>query len=315
VKVPPGRSLSLRYHPAVIPLWLVGFGVAACLMAGLLLRRVGPGFRIARLLAGAPEIAVDEVATAAAGGQRYVRVHGRIASDEEFPDEMDRPLVYRRRRLDLATEPSGRRWRTLEDEVMAVPFGLEERTAFVAVDAARLDEGLAVIVRESVGTAADAPDRVPPSTPPTMPLRHRVHQVSAVEHAYVAGAPQIGDDGLPLLTAGNGRPLILTTLELPEAMRLLAHGRRRTVIAATVLLAIGLGLIALGIVLAVTLLIATPALAASPDPTPLVGGDTRSEGEGAGLAGQPFVALAAVLALALVAAGLATAYVRLRRDA
>ena len=55
-------------------------------------------------------------------------------------------------------------------------------------------------------------------------------------------------------------------------------------------------------------------MAASPDPTPLVGGDTRSEGEGAGLAGQPFIALVGVLVLGLVAAGLATAYVRLRRE-
>ena len=120
-------------------------------------------------------------------------MHGRIASDEEFPDELDRPLVYRRRRLELATDASRRRWRTLEDEVMAVPFGLEERTAFVAVDAARLDEGLAVIVRESVGTAADTPDRVPARHAPTLAFRHGVHQVSAVEHAYVSGAPRIGD--------------------------------------------------------------------------------------------------------------------------
>jgi hypothetical protein len=298
----------------VLPLWLVGLGVVVCLIAGLLLRRVGPAFRIARLLAGAPEVSVAEVATAAAGGQPYVRVHGRIASDEEFPDEMDRPLVYRRRRLELASDPSARRWRTLEDEVTAVPFGLEERTVFVAVDAQRLDEGLTVIVRESVGTAADAPDRVPAGTPPTTPLRHRIHQVSAVEHAYVAGAPRIDVDGQPMLTAGDRRPLILTTLELPEAMRLLAAGRRRTVVAATVLVAIGLGLAALGVVLALTLLIATPALAASPDPSPLIGGDTRSGGEGAGLAGQPFLALAGVLVLGLLTAGAAVAYVRLRRD-
>ena len=298
----------------MIPLWLVGLGVVACLIAGLLLRRIGPGFRIARLLASAPEVTVDEVATAATGGQPYVRVHGRIASDEEFPDEMERPLVYRRRRLELATDASARHWQTLEDEVMAVPFGLEQRTAFVSVDAAQLDDGLTVIVRESVGTAADAPDRVPAGTPPGTPLRHRVHQVSAVEQAFVAGAPRIGEDGAAMLTAGAGRPLILTTLELPEAMRLLAAGNRRTVVAATVLLAIGLGLVALGIVLAVTLLIAPPVIAASPDASPLIGGDTRSGGEGAGLAGQPFLALIGVVALGLLVAGLATAYVRLRRD-
>jgi hypothetical protein len=298
----------------VLPLWLVGLGVVVCLIAGLLLRRIGPGFRIARVLAAAPEVSIDEIATAVAGGQPYVRVHGRISSDEEFPDELDRPLVYRRRRLELATDASQRRWRTLEDEVMAVPFGLEERTAFVAVDAARLDEGLAVIVRESVGTAADAPDRVPPGTAPSLALRHRIHQVSAVEHAFVSGAPRIGENGAPMITAGAGRPLILTTLELPEAMRLLGSGHRRTVIAATVLLAIGLGLVACGIVFALAIYLAAPAMAASPDPSPIIGGDTRSGGEGAGLAGQPFVALIGVIVLGLLTAGFATAYVRLRRD-
>ena len=298
----------------MVPLWLIGLGVVVCLLAGLMLRRIGPGFRIARLLAGAPEVTVSEVATAAAAGQPYVRVHGRIASDEEFPDDLDRPLVYRRRRLELATDTRARRWRTLEDEVMAVPFGLEERTAFVAVDAARLDDGLTVIVRESVGTAADAPDRVPPGTPPTTPLRHRIHQVSAVEHAFVAGAPRMGEDGAPLLTAGDDRPLILTTLELPEAMRLLAAGHRRVVVWSTILLTLGLGLVALGIVLALTLVLAPPALAASPDPSPIIGGDTRSGGEGAGLAGQPFLALAGVVILGLLTAGVAAAYVRLRRD-
>jgi len=298
----------------VVPLWLIGLGVVVCLLAGLMLRRIGPGFRIARLLAGAPEVTVSEVATAAAAGQPYVRVHGRIASDEEFPDDLDRPLVYRRRRLELATDTRARRWRTLEDEVMAVPFGLEERTAFVAVDAARLDDGLTVIVRESVGTAADAPDRVPPGTPPTTPLRHRIHQVSAVEHAFVAGAPRMGEDGAPLLTAGDDRPLILTTLDLPEAMRLLAAGHRRVVVWSTILLTLGLGLVALGIVLALTLVLAPPALAASPDPSPIIGGDTRSGGEGAGLAGQPFLDLAGVVILGLLTAAVAAAYVRLRRD-
>jgi hypothetical protein len=296
----------------VLPLGLVTLGVLVCVVAGMLLRRLGPNYRIARLLASAPEVTLDEVVTAARGGQPYVRTRGRISSDEEFPDEHDRPLVYRRRRLELAIDPAGRRWRTLQDEVTAVPFGIEARTAFVAVDATVLDDGLAVIVRESVGTAADAPDRVPPGTDPATPLRHRIHQISAVEQAWVAGAPDVAPDGTARLTAGGGRPLILTTLELPEAMRLLAAGHRRTVLAATILLAFGLAFVALGAVVWVTLLVAPVAAAATPSPSALASGDTRSGGEGAGLAGQPFLALAAVLALGTLSALLAAAWVRLR---
>jgi hypothetical protein len=177
-----------------------------------------------------------------------VRVHGRIASDEEFPDENDRPLVYRRRRLELALDLAGRAWRTLEDEVHAVPFGVEHAGAYVAVQAADLDDGLVVILRESTGTAADAVERVPPGTPPEMPLRHRIQQVSAVEHAHVAGRPTVLTDGSPALGKGSGRPLILTTVEMPEAMRLLAAGHRWLVRGATVGLGLGVALIGMGVV-------------------------------------------------------------------
>ncbi|MFI5291417.1 MAG: hypothetical protein ACHQ02_00970, partial [Candidatus Limnocylindrales bacterium] len=130
--------------------------------------------------------------------------------------------------------------------------------------------------------------------------------------AWVAGAPDVAPDGTARLTAGGGRPLILTTLELPEAMRLLAAGHRRTVLAATILLAFGLAFVALGAVVWVTLLVAPVAAAATPSPSALASGDTRSGGEGAGLAGQPFLALAAVLALGTLSALLAAAWVRLR---
>jgi len=69
-----------------------------------------------------------------------------------------------------------------------------------------------------------------------------IEQLSAVEHATVCGTPVLRD-GQPTLTAGLGRPLIVTTLEIPAAMRLLAAGHRRRVIAAAALLATGLGLL------------------------------------------------------------------------
>ena len=59
-------------------------------------------------------------------------------------------------------------------------------------------------------------------------MRLRVEQVSSVEHAVVLGVPVAGPGEQPVrMTAGLGRPLILTTLETPEAMRILAGRRRR----------------------------------------------------------------------------------------
>jgi len=113
-----------------------------------------------------------------------------------------------------------------------------------------------VIPRESVGTAADVADRVPPGTLPTTPVRLLVEQVSSVEHAIVLGVPGLDEAGEPRLSAGLGRPLILTTLDSDEAMRVLAQGDRRRPLVAVVCLAGGIALIALGLVLAVVGMVA-----------------------------------------------------------
>ena len=82
-----------------------------------------------------------------------MRTHGRISSDEEFPDEAQRPLVYRRQRLERGDGRGG--WHVLDEQRLAVPFGLEERGAFLAVDVDALGDGLIVIPREATGTAAE----------------------------------------------------------------------------------------------------------------------------------------------------------------
>jgi hypothetical protein len=112
------------------------------------------------------------------------------------------------------------------------------------------------------------------------------------------------------MTAGLGRPLILTTLEPAEAMRILAaDGPRRPLIAA---MAFVLGLASLTIGLVWLLLLATTAtaLAASPVPS-AAGGDPRSSGQGPGLVGEPLIAIAVVVAIGLGAAAVTFGYVRL----
>ena len=52
------------------------------------------------------------------------------------------------------------------------------------------------------------------------------------------------------------------------------------------------------------------ARAASPEPTPDAGGDTRTAGEGPGLVGAPGLAIGGVIVLGLMSAGLTLAYVR-----
>jgi hypothetical protein len=224
-----------------LPLLILGLGL---FIAGVLyLRSFGPGQRVGRLLASTPRISVEQaVALTAEPVRRYVRVDGRLDSDEDFPDERDQPLIFRRRRLEAWR---GRHWEVLSEARDSVPFQVNEGLASIAVDRAALDVGLVVLPREAVGAAAEAPGMLPEGLDPATKVRLRVEQVSAVEHATIVGTPALDAGGKPVLTAGRGRPLILSTLEPAEAMQLLSGGRNRA-LAVAILLVGGLALVGLG---------------------------------------------------------------------
>lgn len=232
----------------LVPLVPLIAGVVALVAGVLVLRTYGPNYRIGRLLASTPEVSVAEARDVAAGPPRYVRVSGRIDAEDEFEDDAHRPLVFRRTRLQLHGDDG---WTTFEDGRERVRFEVRDGLDGIVVDDAALDTGLVVVPRESVGTAADVPDRVPAGTPIESPVRLRVDQVSSVEHAIVLGVPSVDETGEPRLSAGLGRPLVLTTLEPDEAMRLLTDGSARRTLIAAGLLAGGLGLLVVGGLLAV----------------------------------------------------------------
>jgi hypothetical protein len=128
-----------------------------------------------------------------------------------------------------------------------VPFEIRDGLDSIAVDDGALDSGLVVIMRESEGTAADIADRLPAGTALGAPARLRIEQISSVEHATVVGVPVVGDLGQPTMSAGLGRPLILTTLERPEAMRVLAGGDTRRPSVALASLIAGVALIGIAV--------------------------------------------------------------------
>jgi hypothetical protein len=231
----------------VDPQALIVAGVIALAAGSLALLGFGPGYRIGRLLAATPEVPIAAAVDAAESGRAgYVRVAGRVDSERDFPDAMHRPLVFRRTRIEVRR---GSRWTTVEDGREVVPFSLREGLDGIAIDVDALGPGLVVLQRESVGVAADLPDRVPDGTPPTTPARALIEQVSAVEHAIALGVPTRRKDGTVAMTAGTGRPLILTTLEPDEAMRVLAGGRRWRAFAVAVLLGAGVVLVVVGLAL------------------------------------------------------------------
>jgi hypothetical protein len=156
--------------------------------------------------------------------------------------------------------------------------------------------------------------------------------VSSVEHAIVIGYPVTIDAVTPgptgvtaRLTAGRGRPLILTVLEPSEAMRILAGGDAGRTRLAAGLLGAGtiliFGAVAWAVVTALlpAIVAVVPgaaglvvtALAATAEPSVATGGDPRSNGQGPGLVGTPGLAIVGVIAIAVLAIVVTTVYVRL----
>ena len=239
------RRSGRPYHPPVIPPLLIGLGALALAVGWAVLRSFGPGYRVGRLLSATSSVSVEEAAAMAARGEaRYVSVSGRIDSETDFEDEHHRPLVLRRVRLEARR---GRGWEVIDDRREAVSFEIRDGLASIGVDHDSLDVGLVVIPRESSGTAGDVPGMLPGDLAADTPVHMRVEQVSSVEHAVVVGVPAVDEAGRPCLTAGLGRPLILTTLERGEAMRVLAGGSRVRPAAAALALTGGVALLAAGL--------------------------------------------------------------------
>lgn len=223
------------------------------------LRRVGTGWRIGRLLSAAPRRSLSEaIALAGRGEQTYIRLHGRIDSDEEFPGDDDKPIVFRRRRLQrqVRRRTGGTDWQAIDDERVAVPFQLSDRGEHVSIDVAALGDGLVVVPRVSLGVAADLPSDGAsgplPVLPPETPVSMRLEQVSAVDHATACGVPRLSPSGETVLGPGVGRPLILTTLDSDEAMRILGAGHRTGLQLATGLLVVAPVVVMTGLLMTVS---------------------------------------------------------------
>ena len=241
-------SLSARRLMGTV---LILLGIIAGIAGWLLLRRAGSGWRVGRLLAAAPHRSLAEArALAQSSEPAYIRVHGRVDSTEEFPGDRGMPVVYRRQRLQRRSGRSG--WSTFDDERLAVPFGLRDSGERVGIDADALGEGLVVVPRISDGVASELPEdaieRPLPELPPQTPVRLRIEQVSTVDHATAAGVPVLDASGEVTLGPGLGRPLLLTNLDIDEAMRVLASDRRLSVLVASASLVAAPLLIVAGLV-------------------------------------------------------------------
>ena len=279
------------------PIALIG---AALIVIGLLLsRRTNVRTRAGQLLAGLSPITPTEALRLAAlrgDSAPYLAIKGSVDASEIFEDEHHRPLVFRRERVSIADEQG---WRVIDVAERSLPFVISDPSSAIRIATADLADGLVVVERRWEGSVAElhaaAREYQSPETAALVaaiaasdPSRHArvgLEQISNLDRATAAGQLIDGE-----LRAGAGRPLVVTTLERADALRLLGgegRGRLASSTVALALLALGLLLLIGGIALA----LASPALVAdvaSPSPTPTLNpesGDARNGGVGVGPGG------------------------------
>ena len=303
------------------PIALIG---AALLVIGLLLsRRTDARTRAGQLLAGLSPISPTEALKLAAlrgDSAPYLAIKGSIDAPEIFEDEHHRPLVFRRERVSIADEGG---WRVIDTAERSLPFVVSDPSNSISIATADLADALVVVERRWEGSVAELhaagreyqrPETAAlvaalATSDPTRGARVGLEQISNLDRATAAGQLVDGE-----LRAGAGRPLVVTTLERADALRLLggeARGRLVSSTLALALLAIGLLLLLGGVALA----LASPALgadAASPSPTPTPNpesGDARNGGVGVGPGG--LLGLVVMFALPLLFAAIVVLITRL----
>ena len=100
---------------------------------------------------------------------RHDPVRGGVGADRRRGGVRGRAPPAPRVPPDPPRDGAGRRWTAIEDGREAVPFEVVDGLDRIAVDVDAIDEGLVVVIRESEGTAAEIPDRMPEGTPPARP--------------------------------------------------------------------------------------------------------------------------------------------------
>ena len=292
----------------VVGVLLVAFGL-------LLSRRADERTRAGQLLAGLSPVTPTEALRLAAlrgDSSPYLAIKGSIDAAEIFEDENHRPLVYRRERVSIADEGG---WRVIDTAERSLPFVVSDPSSSISIATADIAEGLVVVERRWEGSVAElhaagreyqTPETAAlvtalAASDPTRGARVGLEQISNLDRATAAGQLIDGQ-----LRAGAGRPLVVTTLERAEALRLLGsegRGRLASSTVALALMALGLTFLIGGIALTIaTTAIGADAVSPSPSPTPTPeSGDARNGGVGVGPGG--LLGLVAMFALPLLFAG------------
>lgn len=229
---------------------LAVLGIVVTAVSLVVLRRTGARPDLARRLAGPPEAKVGSLLEGELP-RRAVRVTGRIRCRDPLvlPDG-DRLVALHR---DIEVEARGR-WRTVERLRETRSFELWDHDGSLTLDPAAAAEPLITIPHVWTGAAneLDEPYR---SAAARLAERHgavgraraTTRSLAVTDRLLALARPVRDDAGRVRLEPPDGGYLI-SSLALPDAMRLLAGRHRRAAVAAVIGLLAGASLAAVGAV-------------------------------------------------------------------
>lgn len=233
-----------------LPLLLLIVALAGAALAGggfVALRASGAHAGLARRLAGPPQVKVGALLDGNRTGSPTVRVAGRIRCREPLHLDGGERLVAFHRDVDVRI---GGAWRPVERLRETRSFELWDHDGSLTVDPAHAAEPLVTIPQVWEGPAseleephASAVARLAERLGPASAARAVTRSVNVTDHLLVLARP-VAEEGRTRLAAPEGG-FVISTLTLDEAMRLLGGRHRR--IAATAVVAIGLGIAVIAI--------------------------------------------------------------------
>jgi hypothetical protein len=239
-----------------VPL-LVAFGVIAAagaaigLASWVALRTAGAQPALARRLAGPREVRVGQLLDAVDIPERPVRVAGRIRCRDPLETGGGERLVAFHRDVEVT---AGGRWRSVERLRETRSFELWDHDGSLTVDPAAATEPLVVIPKVWRGDPTELEE---PHTSAAARLVERhgsataarsvIRTIDVTDRLLVVARAVRGDDGGVRLEPPAGG-FVITTLALPDAMRLLGGPRRRLAALSVIGLGFGLALAVIGVI-------------------------------------------------------------------
>jgi hypothetical protein len=212
---------------------------------------------MARRLAGPRQVKVGDLLDGEPPG-RPVRVIGRVRCPDPLDTGDGEKLVAYHRDVDVRI---GGRWRSVERLRESRSFDLWDHNGSIAVDPALAAEPLITIPKVWRGSSAaleephaSAVARLQERHGPAEEARATTRTLAITDRLLILAQPARDGAGTVRLEPPPGGFLI-TNLELNDAMRILAGRSRRGAAGGVIGMALGIGLVAIGVVGAVASLV------------------------------------------------------------